>query len=396
MRNIYRSLLLSLGSILVILSVPVIWLIRKIFFTSLWFGIVSVWTGSPIITIAKNCRAERMLGFNSVSVVRESYYITDEFDWVLSNYSLNKRILTTIFSHIAVLLICLFAKQVHAYVDGGILPLYKRREFNPIELWLYRIFQIKLFIWTYGGDVRTKKITLNMGEPNCCTNCTQVNSACICDFELFKKNYSRVVSSSRAIFSMGDMIEYTVGSKNNTFFWPIDLTMHNGKRYSPHYPIMNNHAVRIVHAPNHRELKGTMYLEKSIQILRNEGLLVELIMVEKISNEQALDIYRTADIIFDQCLIGFHGYFALEAMALGKPVMCFIRSPEKYLLHPGKCPIINTHIDTLTDDLRQLIKQRHILNDIGKNGRSYIEQYYSIPAFSERLKIAYQELGTNL
>jgi glycosyltransferase involved in cell wall biosynthesis len=110
-------------------------------------------------------------------------------------------------------------------------------------------------------------------------------------------------------------------------------------------------------------------------------------------NSMALEIYRTADIIFDQCLIGFHGYFALEAMALGKPVMSFIRKPNEYLLHAKECPILNTHITTIENDLLSLALRRDELAEIGRLSRSYVEKYYSIEAFSTRLGNTYRELG---
>jgi glycosyltransferase involved in cell wall biosynthesis len=127
--------------------------------------------------------------------------------------------------------------------------------------------------------------------------------------------------------------------------------------------------------------------------LQNEGLPIELVLVEKLPNHEALEVYRTADVIFDQCLIGFHGYFALEAMALGKPVMCYIRKPAEYLLHPEECPIINTHVDTLKEDLRKLISSRHELEQIGQRGRQYVERHFSREAFAGRLHEAYLDLG---
>jgi glycosyltransferase involved in cell wall biosynthesis len=80
-------------------------------------------------------------------------------------------------------------------------------------------------------------------------------------------------------------------------------------------------------------------------------------------------------------------------MALGKPVMCFIRKPEQYLLSPNECPILNTHVLSITNDLRDLIKRRDELEEIGKRSRQYIEKYYSIEAFATRLGKAYDDLG---
>jgi glycosyltransferase involved in cell wall biosynthesis len=119
---------------------------------------------------------------------------------------------------------------------------------------------------------------------------------------------------------------------------------------------------------------------------------IELILVEGVPNRQALDIYRTADIIFDQCLIGFHGYFALEAMAIGKPVMVFIRYPQKYLVNPHECPIVNTPVHELRSNILMLVKNRQLLRDLGEQGRRYIEKYYSLPAFAKRLGKVYEEL----
>ncbi|PWB39699.1 MAG: hypothetical protein C3F19_14635 [Rhodocyclales bacterium] len=134
-------------------------------------------------------------------------------------------------------------------------------------------------------------------------------------------------------------------------------------------------------------------MEQAVASLRQENVEIELILVERRSNEEALEIYKSADVIFDQCLIGFHGYFALEAMALGKPVMCFIRKPDKYLLHPEECPIINTHVTTLKEDLRRVMARRGELGEIGRRGRSYIEKHFSLEAFAVRLERTYRELG---
>ncbi len=383
-----------LASALAYCLLPLIWVTRRCVQWLPPFRRLSVWTGSPIITVAKNCRAERRLGFTSVSVVSTTYYITNEFDCVLDRLSFGSRGLTFILEYLAFLIICVSARQVHAYFDGGILRSQSHRQFNPLELNAYRFLNVRLFIWVYGADVRTRDATLSLGDPNCCSDCTQIGKACICDDQLGRENFEKVSSVARKVFSMGDMIEYTPGSANNLFFWPIDLNADSGERYRPSFPEANSTSpLRVVHAPNHRDFKGTKYLEAAIKQLQEEGAEIELILVERLSNTDALRIYRSADVIFDQCLIGFHGYFALEAMALGKPVMCYIRYPEKYLLHPNECPIINTHRDTLVSDLRGIIGRRQYLRRLGEQGRVYVERYYSPEGFASRLRSTYVDMG---
>ena len=174
----------------------------------------------------------------------------------------------------------------------------------------------------------------------------------------------------------------------------LDQHQFTGAKSSPEYPdVQSKLAVKIVHAANHRAFKGSDFLASAVSELRQQGLAVELVLVENLPNEIALGHYRSADIIFDQCLIGFHGYFALEGMALGKPVMSFVRFPDRYLLAPNECPIVNTSLLTLKHDIAKLCADRVHLRDLGVSGRRYVEKYFSIEAVSRRMSIAYKALG---
>lgn len=380
--------------LLCVLLVPVLFLLRVMLWIPRRQLKLSIWTGQPIITLPKKCAAEKTLGFRSFTVVRSAYYITHDFDLVISELAGGSRVLTILLSYMAFMFICLLGRQVHAFVDGGLLPSRRRRMFSWVELSLYRILGIHLLLWTYGGDVRVRETTRHLGEPNCCTDCDQIKVACICDEKEARVNLRRLSAASSSLFSMGDMIEYTGNSRNDLYFWPVDLAADGGARYRPAYPDGNpDRPLRIVHAPNHRQFKGTSHLERAVEILQREGMQIELVMVQRVSNAEALRIYRTADVIFDQCLIGYHGYFALEAMALGKPVICYIRKPKEYLLAPEECPIINTHIDTLVADLRRVVIVRQDLPAIGEAGRRYVEKYFSLEAFTARLRGAYSDMG---
>lgn len=373
---------------------PLLWFVRLILQPVLSRHRISVWTGAPIITLSRKCRAERMIGFKAFSIVRDVYFVSNDFDFVLARIAGKSRVARYIVEFLAFCVVCVVAGQVHAYVDGGLLRQLRRRTFNPIELLAYRLLKIRLFVWSYGGDVRSRAMTATLGEPNCCTNCTSQLVACVCDENIAKRNLDRLRDYATAIFSMGDMAHYTPGSRNDLFYWPIDLDHDSGRRYRVAYPqAVRSGQFRIAHAPNHKEFKGTGYLEDAVRELRSEGFDLTLVLVQGVSNDEALNLYRSADMVFDQCLIGFHGYFSLEAMAIGKPVMCYIRRPQEYLLAPDECPIINTHISTIKDDIRALLQDRSILETLGRRGRSYVERHYSLDAFASRLEGVYVELG---
>lgn len=354
----------------------------------------SLWTGTPILNMAVNARAERLLGVQAESLVYFTYFITRQFDRDLSWALPWPRWARALLCYAVLAWACLRYDRFHFYCDRGLLPSPTPFQFDPAELPLLRALGKEVILWTYGADVRTRRQTQALGSFHCCTGCSTVGHSCLCDADAAARKWAQLQRLATAIFAMGDMIEYTPGSRNDLFFWPIDLEADDGKRYAPRFPPADaSGPVRIVHAPNHRGVKGTQYLLAAVERLQTEGVAIDLRLVEQVPNEEALEIYRGADIIFDQCLIGFHGYFALEAMALGKPVMAFIRDPQRYLLAPDECPLVNTPADQVYAVLSDLVRDRAQLHRLGVQGRRYIEMHYTLEAFAARLQRAYDDLG---
>lgn len=370
-------------AILLVVVLPLRLLVQAVLRDSAY----SVWCGQPIIAMAVNCRAERLLGVKSLSIVTHTYFVTQAFDWDVSRIS-KSRAFRYFASWTLLAWVLLFAKRVHTYCDGGLLASTTAFEFNPRELFLYRLAGLKHVAWTYGADVRTRAVTQALGEPNCCTDCDVPGKHCICDTSRADANIARVKKTAVMMASMGDMNEYLPLARHDLHFWPLDLgtPVHEGSAEVT----VPNVLLRVVHASNHRQFKGSRHLITAIETLRQEGHGIELVLVERVPNIEAMKIYRTADIVFDQCLIGFHGYFALEAMALGKPVMVFIRKPE-YLLDAANCPLINVTPETIEDRLRWFLTHRADLAAIGKKSRQYMERHYGLPAFANRLKLAYED-----
>ena len=55
-----------------------------------------------------------------------------------------------------------------------------------------------------------------------------------------------------------------------------------------------------------------------------EGLDADLDIVEGLHHAEAFERYREADIVVDQLNAGWYGVFAIECLALGKPVVTFL------------------------------------------------------------------------
>ncbi len=146
----------------------------------------------------------------------------------------------------------------------------------------------------------------------------------------------------------------------------------------------------VVHAPSNRERKGTAFV-----IAACAELPVELDIVEGVPHEEARARYARADIVVDQLNAGWHGVFALESMALGKPVVSYLkpdvveRSAEGYGI---RLPIVPATKDTLVEALRPLVDQPALRREIGAAGRSYVEQVHDIDRVTDRLLAIYRSL----
>jgi glycosyltransferase involved in cell wall biosynthesis len=145
-----------------------------------------------------------------------------------------------------------------------------------------------------------------------------------------------------------------------------------------------------VHAPSNREKKGTRYVIEAC-----EKLELDLEIVEGVRHDEARERYARADIVVDQLNAGWHGVFALEAMALGKPVIAHLdeetveQSAEGYGI---RVPIVPATKDTLVEALRPLAEDPATRQKIGAESRAYVEQVHDIDHIADRLLTIYAEL----
>ncbi|MDY6895668.1 MAG: glycosyltransferase [Thermotogota bacterium] len=146
----------------------------------------------------------------------------------------------------------------------------------------------------------------------------------------------------------------------------------------------------IVHAPTNRVIKGTKYILSAIERLKDEGYDFNFILVENRSHEEALELYREADIIIDQLMIGTYGYFAVECMAMGKPVLCYIRDEIKEFKH--EIPILSTNPDNVYDNIKLLIENPDMREELGYKGRKYVEEVHDSKIIAKQMIEIYESI----
>ncbi|HEV2903363.1 MAG TPA: glycosyltransferase, partial [Gaiellaceae bacterium] len=146
----------------------------------------------------------------------------------------------------------------------------------------------------------------------------------------------------------------------------------------------------VLHAPSSRRRKGTEHV-----VAACEGLDVQLDIVEGLRHDEARRHYERADIVVDQLNAGWYGIFALEAMALGKPVLSYLRPEavqETERALDLEVPIVPITRETLRDRIAELAAAPEERRRIGAASRTYVERAHDADKGADRLLEIYRSL----
>ena len=149
----------------------------------------------------------------------------------------------------------------------------------------------------------------------------------------------------------------------------------------------------VVHAPSNSETKGTKFVRAAVENLQKKGLAFEYREVTGLTHSEALKVYSEADIIVDQLMLGAHGVFSVEAMALGKPVICYIL-PELGPTYPEGFPVINANPDTVELVLEEWIQRPEDRHTLGIRSREYAVRVHDCRVVAQKLVDSYDRIAT--
>ncbi|MBE2184999.1 MAG: hypothetical protein IAE89_16330 [Anaerolineae bacterium] len=159
--------------------------------------------------------------------------------------------------------------------------------------------------------------------------------------------------------------------------------------YAPIYPNRDKQIPLVVHSPSARGIKGTEYVLKAVErVQANHPLDFQLLY--GLARKDALQLMAEADIVLDQFVLGDRGMVALEAMAMGKPVICYVK-PSLAALYP-ESPIINATPETLPEMLEMLVRDAQLRHELGEQGRAYMEKYYDLATITNELLRVYDQV----
>lgn len=148
-------------------------------------------------------------------------------------------------------------------------------------------------------------------------------------------------------------------------------------------------AIRILHSFSSngrsfegRNIKGSPLIIAAVERLKSEGYNVELVYLTDVSSSQMCFYQAQADIVVEQLRYGWWGSTGVESMALGKPVICYLRkSWKKFFLNTfpeyDTLPIIEADAGSIYSVLRELVVDEKARTIAGEASRKFAERHFN-------------------
>jgi glycosyltransferase involved in cell wall biosynthesis len=341
-----------------------------------------LWGPRPIINIKYSSLADRLHGYRSDTLVYEVYHLNarTDFDYSFARlYSVP--VLGAVVPYASFLWAGLRYDIFGFFFTGGLLT---PSPFWWIELPLLRLAGKKIVVYPYGQDARIPSLTRESGGWNAYTDVPPGEEDR--DERDVRRRLAAFGRHADVVLGCADLVEH-LPRLDGVFLYPFDADAW------PPASAPEHEVVTVVHSPNHRHYKGTRYLLEAVETLQREGLPIELILVEKMPNEEAREVYRRSDLIADQFLIGAYALLAIEGMALGKPVLCYLnRRFEPFHPEWAECPIVSANPETLLEELRRLVLDGDLRARLGERGPGYVRKYHSLESVGGNMDEIYRGL----
>lgn len=331
-----------------------------------------IWGPTPLIQIKYWSEAMRRRGYQSVSCVPTVYpaFTRDDFDVHRDEFLGSGRLAERVRDYAVFVWTLRHGDVFLRFYDGGYL-----RD-TPLQWWeapLLRLAGKKLIVSSYGADIAV---------PGYLGDIEEVTFA---DYPALRAQGSLTARWVRHSLRWADVRIRTI----TVGFLPAydvawltqlgidtDLWRPNGEDSGSDG---RNTDVVVLHAPNHRRINGTHHLQEAVSRLLDEGLKIDLRILEGRPNEEIRAAMHAADIVADQFLDPGYGMFPIEAMAVGKPMLKRMSPiPEELRTEVLRaCPLVDANPDNLQDQLRRLVTDPVLRRELGHAGRDFVIHNHS-------------------
>jgi len=358
-----------------------------------------VFGSTPIINSKYHSLALRQMGVDSITVVRGWYSNINQrndFDIVFgtadASFSFWHRIYVLLLEDYFIFTRLLWERNVFFYYFDGFYFLHSG-VMRWFEIPVLKLLRKKVIATHYGSDITVTSDTHDILRKY--VTVRQYPRMVLNEWDT-RQQIKHFTHLADAIIAGGPLgVDYL---SRIDFLCATHLCLDEKKwvaNYGP--PRIVGQPMRVLHAPNHPLIKGTKFLLQAIDRLKKEGLNIELVLLERVQNEEVRRQMFLCHVVAEQFIMGWHGLNAVEGMACGKPVLSFLREDLRKLYtlfsFAGECPIVNTAVEMIEENLRKLYYHPELCEELGRLGRVYVEKYHSLEAMGGFLEgVIYQVL----
>lgn len=259
-----------------------------------------------------------------------------------------------------------------------------------LELNLYRLLSRPMFVHYQGDDARQGDFSLTHFRYSIASQVDQNYYNPVSD-QFKRKMIQRMARHCDQIYSVNpDLLHVLPPGSRFVPYCHISLD-----DWLPRYPLPESRqALRIGHAPTHRGVKGTELIRHAVERLRAQGYQMELVLIEGLTHHEAKRQYESLDVFVDQLFAGWYGGLAVEVMALGKPVLVYIREDDLRFIPEAmrkELPFVQASPDGIVDALRGVLEMpRPELHALARRSRAFVERWHDPLKIAAAIKADYE------
>jgi hypothetical protein len=349
----------------------------------------------PLVNNPYHKQALEKYGYTVETFVMGTYFITQDFDVNLAKKRID--VLPAAWRPLALMFRALWRyKAVMIYFNGG--PLFYSNTLAWLEPWLFKTAGTKVLVLPYGVDVQDMIYTDNLYFRHALDEDYPNHFR---QFPAVRQRIHRWTQQADWVFAGVEWVDY-LHTWNTLMLghFSIDPTKWEAiEKVAIPDEFNSESPLRVFHAPNHKAIKGSSHLIKAIEKLQAEGLPIELVIRQKVPNEVIRETMATCHLVADQFVLGWYAMFALEAMAMGRPVLCYLRPDllklyeEAGLIEHDEIPLMNTGLLEIEAQLRWAVANPTTLQTLATRGPVFIKKHHATQAVGAVFSDVLQQLG---
>jgi hypothetical protein len=269
-------------------------------------------------------------------------------------------------------------------------------------LWTAKLIGKKFIYFPTGcTDSETKTEFSKLDNSNICNNCGWEKCP--------EQETAMRLNLIRNYVDMAFGRENFVPTKEYPFrpmhYKSLDLSLWNPDLEIPEqFQLPKTDKIRIIHSflsknREHRgkNIKGSPAIMAAIEKLQNEGFEIEYVYINNVESKNMRFYQVQADIVVEQLIVGWWGSTGIETMALGKPVICYLRPSWKkaffdFFPEIASLPIIEADTRTIYDVLKETIANKTFRVQKAKESRAFSQKYYDVKKNIRELEEAFLKL----